>query len=73
MARSIYYTFNFTVPGLADELGNNLKFREEYFTAAENSIDKNLEIHLKKLNKSKGKKKKKAKKKDLILVGIHVR
>ena len=61
---------SFSVPGIADRLEENLKFKQKYLDMSQTTVDQIINSHLKKI---KSKKKRKKLQKELILVGIHVR
>ena len=60
----------FPVPGIADRLEENLKFKQKYLDMSQTTVDQIINSHMKKI---KSKKKRKKLQKELILVGIHVR
>ena len=60
----------FSVPGIADRLEENLRFKQKYLDMSGATVDKIIKSHLKKI---KSKKKRKKLQKELISVGIHVR
>ena len=60
----------FPVPGIADRLEENLRFKQKYLDMSQTTVDQIINSHLKKI---KSKKKRKKLQKELILVGIHVR
>ena len=64
------YLFYISVPGIADRLESNLKFKQKYMDMSQKTVQSMISSHLKKI---KSKKKRKKMEKDLILVGIHVR
>lgn len=68
------YVTNFTqtylIPGIADRLEENLKFKQKYLDMSQTTVDQIINSHLKKI---KSKKKRKKLQKELISVGIHVR